>query len=236
MLLAQVPSRILRSGRRLATILFGREQGEESSRQELEDVAKAEVELETTSNLVLEDQAVVSTIAARTRSSRARGSRRGHGVQKASTVALPLPHVATVSRVRRSRRGVRVGSWKSKSKSSSSSGAAKSTASGSRRQTAAPPPSPASPPAKRSKSAPAAPPSPLPGADPILAHETHGPPKKRKRRQQKLASCGAEDAAAAAKNAKALIIEVLPDELLDGPVMDALGFKDLCSLSLVCRR
>eukprot|EP00205_Picochlorum_sp_RCC944_P000942 CAMPEP_0182606642 /NCGR_PEP_ID=MMETSP1330-20130603/1458_1 /TAXON_ID=464278 /ORGANISM="Picochlorum sp., Strain RCC944" /LENGTH=446 /DNA_ID=CAMNT_0024825041 /DNA_START=347 /DNA_END=1687 /DNA_ORIENTATION=- len=33
-----------------------------------------------------------------------------------------------------------------------------------------------------------------------------------------------------------LIIDLLPDELLDGPVLEALDFKDLCTLSLVCRR
>jgi len=35
---------------------------------------------------------------------------------------------------------------------------------------------------------------------------------------------------------KKVHIDILPDDILDGPVLDALGFKDLCALSLVCRR
>ncbi|QDZ22762.1 VWFA domain-containing protein [Chloropicon primus] len=126
-------------------------------------------------------------VVTRSRSRRSRQKRSG-------TVPLPLPLTDGIpAKVRRSRRGVRVGAWKKANSTAVPPMDASGSSSGS---------------SKRSKTR---------GA-PAIAKAAQ---KKRKRRQ---------------RQKEALIIEVLPDELLDGPVLDALGFKDLCTLSLVCRR
>jgi hypothetical protein len=214
------PSRIiLRSGRRLANILFGQQQQEEEEEAAQGDEAMQQVDdaNTTTDDETMAEMAELEDANSSPPSPLVSVRRSTRSLRRSSRGKQQSVHNggASTSTSSRNRRGIRVGSWKrtstrtkkkkiSKAKSNSGNAAVLTNVITNQ------------PEAKTSRNS-----------------------NKRKKRTTQ-SQAGTTSTSTSRKKTlivqEALIIDLLPDDLLDGPVLDALGFKDLCRLSLVCRR